>query len=115
MGEIWANSQYSSPFSLVVELSVPLTARLDGLPKLFVSLARCLTGFQNPWTLADCLFKRVACKLGELWINVFDIAGGIGNHDRAWALFESLHDPLEFIPSPCYDNVVLVGSGAYDY
>ena len=83
IGEMCVDSQYSSPlFFFVAQLALPLAAGKDRAPQLRVHLGGRLTGSQNARILAADFVKTITGRLGEAWVDVFDVAGRVGDDDR---------------------------------
>jgi hypothetical protein len=53
-----------------------------------VKFGRGLSGVQDAWIPAHDLLGRISGDLRELAINVADVALGVSNDDRDWALFD---------------------------
>ena len=67
---------------------MPFFAGDDGLPHLPVGFARGLSRAENARIFSQDFLQRIAGERGELGVDVFDVALGIGDDDRIGALFD---------------------------
>ncbi len=92
---------------LVVELAAPDVAAADRLPEVAVLAGLGVSRLQHPRVLAHHLGVRVAGHLGELRVDVLDVALDVGDHHRHRALLDALEQLAQVALRPLVRRDVL--------
>ena len=86
----------------VVKFPAPLPAGGDGLPQSLVIFGRHFARLQNARIFADGFLEGIARHFRELRVDIFDVAGLVGDDDGNRAVFNGARQFAHFLPPSAY-------------